>query len=317
MTTEMRQPGANIPIPSLLNLRDLGGWPTRDGGRVRWGLVYRSTDLSKLQGDGLAAFARLGIRSVYDLRTEAERTKQPDHVPAGTEQIMVDVLAGSPDAAPAKVMHALTDPDHGQKLLGGDRAVALFGHGYREFVSLPSASAAYRRLFSDLARAEHRPALFHCTTGKDRAGWGAAALLLLLDVPDDLVMQEYLLTNSQLVPALQPLFDRFAAQGGDREIMLNILGVRAGYLEASLDEMRIRYGTIERYFADGLGIDASAQQTLRDVFVERDTTRTTAPTRSARCTVPGSTLPAARSRRPSSTWPTTPTSMSSATSKPP
>jgi protein-tyrosine phosphatase len=280
MTTETRQPGENIPIPSLLNLRDLGGWPTRDGGRVRWGQVYRSTDLSKLHGDGLAAFAELGIRAVYDLRTKVERTEHPDQVPEGTEQVVVDVLADSTDAAPAKVIHALKDPDHGQKLLGGERAVTLFGHGYREFVSLPSAHAAYRRLFTDLAQAEHRPALFHCTTGKDRAGWGAAALLMLLGVPDDLVMEEYLLTNRQLVPALQPLFDRFAAQGGDREILLDILGVQQGYLEASLDEMRTRYGTIERYFADGLGIDASGQQALRDALVERRPTAATACTSS-------------------------------------
>jgi protein-tyrosine phosphatase len=42
--------GANIPIASVPNLRDLGGWPTRDGERVRRGLLYRATDLDKLQG---------------------------------------------------------------------------------------------------------------------------------------------------------------------------------------------------------------------------------------------------------------------------
>ena len=265
----MHRPGERIGIASLPNLRDLGGWSTSGGGRVRWGLLYRSNDLSKLNGDGLAALARLALRSVYDLRTQGERTAQPDRVPEGAEHIVVDVLADSPEAAPAQLQKALSDPDHGQRLLGGGKAVAMFEHGYREIVSLPSALAGYKRLFSDLVQAEHRPALFHCTTGKDRAGWAAAAMLMLLGVPDDQVMEDYLLTNTQLVPALQPVFDRFRAVGGDPELLMDLLGVREEYLAAALDEMRARFGTIEGYFAEGLGIDAGAQQRLRATFVER------------------------------------------------
>jgi hypothetical protein len=62
-------PGANIPIATVPNLRDVGGWRTTGGGRVRRGLAYRSTALNRLDGEDLMAFAGLGIRSVYDLRT--------------------------------------------------------------------------------------------------------------------------------------------------------------------------------------------------------------------------------------------------------
>ena len=268
MVSEPHRPGESLGIAALPNLRDLGGWPARGGGRVRRGLLYRSNDLSRLNGDGLAAVARLGLHTVYDLRTRAERTAQPDRVPAGAEHIVIDVLADAPASAPAQLQKTLANPDHGQKLLGGGKAVAMFEHAYRELVRLPSALTGYQRLFSDLAQAEHRPALFHCTTGKDRAGWAAASLLMLLGVPDDQVMQEYLLTNSQLVPALQPLFDRFRAEGGDPELLMEILGVREEYLAAALDEMRSRFGTIEGYFTQGLGIDSGTQQLLRATFVE-------------------------------------------------
>jgi hypothetical protein len=66
MQSETRQPGENIPIPRLLNLRDLGGWPTRDGGRVRWGQVDRSTDLSKFEWSR----GRL-VKVVYDVADDA------------------------------------------------------------------------------------------------------------------------------------------------------------------------------------------------------------------------------------------------------
>jgi protein-tyrosine phosphatase len=71
------------------------------------------------------------------------------------------------------------------------------------------------------------------------------------------------------VPALQPIVDRFVAGGGDADVLSPVLGVRRAYLEASLDEMRTRYGSIEGYFAEGLGIDADGQAQLRATFLEQ------------------------------------------------
>ena len=262
------EPGANIPIASLPNLRDLGGWRTRDGGRVRRGLLYRSTELDKLQGADMDAFAKLGIRAVFDLRIESERTAQPDRVPEGTEQIVCDVLADSTDAAPAQLQKVMSDPKGAGELLGGGKAVAMFEQGYREIVRLPSALDSYHRFFSDLAEEQHRPALFHCTTGKDRTGWAAATMLTLLGVSEDDVRKEYLLTNDELVPALQPVVDQFRAAGGDPELLGPVLGVRREYLEAGFDEMRQRFGSFEGYLTDGLRIDAATQERLRAAFTE-------------------------------------------------
>jgi protein-tyrosine phosphatase len=121
--------GERIDIASVPNLRDIGGYPTRDGGRVRTGLLYRSTELDKLQ-DNDPAFARLGIRTVFDLRTEPERSAQPDRVPPGTEVVVLDVLKDSPDAAPAQLLKMLSDPEAAQDMLGGGKAIATFEQGY-------------------------------------------------------------------------------------------------------------------------------------------------------------------------------------------
>ena len=144
--------GQSIPLASVPNLRDLGGWPTRDGGRVRARRLYRSTELHRLAGDDKAAVEALGIRTVFDLRTEAERSANPDHLPKGAQLVVVDVLADSSSAAPAQLMKVLGDPAAAAEMLGGDKAVRLFEHGYREIVSLPSALSAYRTFFSDLAQ---------------------------------------------------------------------------------------------------------------------------------------------------------------------
>jgi len=267
-TEESFKPGQRIDIPLLPNLRDIGGYATSSGGRVRTGQLFRSTDLTHLEGEDLERFAELGIRTVFDLRTEPERTAEPDVVPDGTEQVVCDVLKDAQGAAPAQVIKALSDPALAEKMLGGGRSVQLFEGGYRQIVSLPSALSAYRDFFGRITEDAQRPALFHCTTGKDRTGWAAASTLLLLGVSEKDVFYDYELTNRDLLPALKPLFEQFRAAGGDPHLLEPVLGVDAQYLRAALDEMNQKFGSIEGYFADGLGIDADGQQQLRDALIE-------------------------------------------------
>ena len=262
------EPGTLIEIASLPNLRDLGGYATRGGGRVKMGVLYRSTELGKLAGDDTTTFGRLGIRTVFDLRTEAERRSEPDHVPDGTQLVVCDVLADSQNAAPAQLKNALSDPALAEQTLGHGKAVTLFEHAYREMVSLPSALTAYRRMFTDILDADRRPALFHCTTGKDRTGWAAAATLTLVGVSEENVLADFMITNRDLLPALKPHFDQFAAAGGDPALLTPVLGVDASYLRAAFDEMHTRFGTIENYFSQGLGIGADGQQALRAILVD-------------------------------------------------
>jgi protein-tyrosine phosphatase len=153
-------------------------------------------------------------------------------------------------------------------MLGGGKAVALFEKSYRELVSLPSALAGYRRFFSAIAEEEHTPAVFHCTTGKDRTGWAAASALLLLGVSTDDVFADYLLTNDQLLPALQPLLDRFTSIGGNPELLMPVVGVQKEYLETALDEMQKRYKTIDSYLSQGLGLAAATIGKLRAKLTE-------------------------------------------------
>ena len=104
-----RRPGAGLGLATAPNLRDVGGWPTRDGGRVATGALYRSTDLSRLAGPDVPAFAELGIRSVYDLRTAGERAARPgpaargDRLPRPRRPGRLDDgRAGEPHDAPGR-----------------------------------------------------------------------------------------------------------------------------------------------------------------------------------------------------------------------
>jgi Tyrosine phosphatase family len=95
---------------------------------------------------------------------------------------------------------------------------------------LPSAKQEFGKLFRSLGEKSELPAVFHCTTGKDRTGWAAAALLTLLGVPKDVAMQDYLRSNDYIIPTYQEIIDKFAAAGGEPEIPQAILGVKKEYL---------------------------------------------------------------------------------------
>lgn len=263
------KPGASIPIRSVPNLRDVGGYRTRDGATIRFGHFYRSTDLSKITVDDAPRLAGLGLVTVFDLRTHSEREAAPDRVPPSAREVALDVLADKAlRSVPAQMQAVLSDPSIAVSMLGDNKALDYFLGSYRDFVTLPSALASYRTLFSDLAARDNLPALVHCTTGKDRTGWATASLLLLLGVDEDDVFHEYLLTNEQLLPAFATVFDKFTEAGGDPELLKQVLGVRPEYLQAALTQMREKFGSIEGYFADGLGIDAAGQDAIRVHLLE-------------------------------------------------
>lgn len=261
-------PGQSLGIASVPNLRDLGGYKTSKGATVASGLVYRSNQLSGISQHDMKKLSKLGLKVILDLRTWAERSVRPDELPSGTKLLWLDVLADSPQAGPAQLEKLMQDPKRANAELGGGKVEASFQASYREFVSLPSAKKEFRNLFLSLGDKSQLPALFHCTTGKDRTGWAAAALLTLLGVPRDKVYEDYLRSNDYIIiPAYKKVIDGFVAAGGDRNIPLAILGVKKEYLDAAFDEMQKKYGSIEKYFSEGLGIDAVQQKAIRDQYL--------------------------------------------------
>ncbi|RKE20731.1 tyrosine-protein phosphatase [Streptomyces sp. TLI_171] len=228
----------SLHLASAPNFRDLGGYRTADGRWVKLGQVYRSDDLSKLTDQDLAKLHRLGIRTVFDLRTPAEQQSAPDRLPVGARAVSANVL-GAADTGRFEV----TDPQ---------AAVDMMVAAERTMVSSDTARAAYSQL---LAAADDRGAvLFHCTAGKDRTGWGAAALLTALGVPQETVRADYLASNAYraqvnaaTLAQLPPAY---------RSVYQPLLDVRPEYLAAGFDEVEARYGSFDAYLRSGLGVNA-------------------------------------------------------------
>jgi protein-tyrosine phosphatase len=255
-----------VSIASAPNLRDLGGMPSANG-NVKRGVLYRSASLSSLTDTDQGWFSTLGIQTVYDLRTAAEAAESPDRLPAGTERINLDVLADASASIAASVGQLTTDPRTFVASLADGQAERLFEDSYRDFVRMPSALNAYRSLYLSLLDEDRQgAALFHCTTGKDRTGWAAASLLTLLGVSEADVYDDYLQTNTDLLPALEPVLQQAESHGVEREALMPVLGVRESYLAASFQQMHEQFGGIHEYATDGLGLSSGQLHGLRTIL---------------------------------------------------
>ena len=263
---EQPAPGAPIDLPTLANLRDLGGWTGADGAPVISGALYRSTKLAGIDEADTDQLVDRKVQTVIDLRTKVERDAEPDPEVPGAANVFLDVLQGSAMAASADLRDLLKHPREVTSALGDGKAVEFMSVAYREIVVLPSALKAYRGFFDVIDQASE-PVLFHCTTGKDRTGWGAALIFTVLGVSRDQIVHEYLLTNEQLLPRFKKSFEAFELAGGDPAVLRPVLGVDRAYLQNSFDTVDKEFGSMDRYLDEGLGMTAERQQRFRERFL--------------------------------------------------
>ena len=175
---------SSVRIPGLLNVRELGGHPTRDGAMTRTHSLLRADDLAQLTNDGLQALADYGVRTVIDLRWPGEVAAKP-HPPALSERGF---------------------SCHRISLLANDEMqwASLSGECTKEMwkcAVLEHTRPQLKEVLDIIADAASEPLLFHCVAGKDRTGLIAALLLALADVKPDVIAADYAESSSRLADA--------------------------------------------------------------------------------------------------------------------
>jgi protein-tyrosine phosphatase len=242
----------HVKCDGAFNVRDLGGYPTGDGGSVRWRTIYRADGLHRITPESLGEVRSLGWRTVLDLRTLGELDSgvyaddgvQVLHLPMLGKTWSIDGVTGAEDAA----------------TFLADRYVDMLATGR------PAIAAG----IEVLATAARLPAVFHCSAGKDRTGVLAALLLSMLGVSDDVIADDYHLSAAameRLVAALAAENPEVADRMVEQPDVFRRCPPEAMHL--FLQRLRERYGSVDLYLL-GAGVPPAVLTRARETLLERE-----------------------------------------------
>jgi protein-tyrosine phosphatase len=238
-------------VASVENFRDVAGtgdgYATVDGRRLRRGMFYRSGAFTPDDADA-SALTRLGVRALHDLRAVAEASLAADRLPA-------NALRETHEVAPIDAAAAIP----------GDAAAASAWmiEQQRRLVTDPVARLQFGSLLTRLARIPG-PQVIHGTAGKDRTGWAAALLLAIAEVPLDVIIQDYLLTNTTAQAQIAVRMQSHAARlGTGVQTVAPLYQARSATIEAAFEDMHLGFGTLNNFLSQGLQVNPADVDMLR------------------------------------------------------
>lgn len=133
------------------------------------------------------------------------------------------------------------------------------------FDTLATGTAEILSVFRLLAQEMEYPVMIHCTQGKDRTGLIVILLLLMLGIPIVAIAADYQASERELQAELE---ERIAElrRGG---LEADFAQCPAGFVQAVVAEIDGKYGGIEKYLTEKVGVDEGMQRRLKDVMLVR------------------------------------------------
>ena len=248
-----------LELEGVPNFRDYGGYATACGRGLKPARLYRSGNHHRATEADLQAMAGLGLAVIVDLRRRAEREREPSRRWAGFAATVLENDIGD------------VGKPWEEELKGADPTVEFFracSRGwYRRNPFEPRLIDLYTRYFATLADTEGA-VLVHCAAGKDRTGLLVALTHHLAGVHRDDLVEDFLLTNSVIsgsqAPLVADLITRHTGRAPSDEALRTAMGVHAGDLEASFEVMTERYGSLDGYLEQALGVDARKREAIAE-----------------------------------------------------
>ena len=266
----------NIAFEGIVNGRDMGGLVMQDGRTIRFDMLVRSGKLSTATDADVAILtSRYRLSNVFDFRFDAEVAASPDRVIDGVSNTQLSTM-------PRVIIEAYTsgssssgqtDPsDQGDLLLqrAFDPQMQAMARGlYPAIVADADAQARYGEFLRGVLAAKGG-VLWHCSQGKDRAGWGSAFVLAALGASRQVIVEDFDLSNLSYADQVEALSAQVRdKEGGDEAVAFirAIIGVSRENFEATLDMIDQQYGSLSAYIENQLGFSREEQLQLRAKYL--------------------------------------------------
>jgi protein-tyrosine phosphatase len=243
-----------IDFEGIVNARDVGGLPTVDGRSTRSGVLLRTAHLQHpTDADVVRLLEEIGIRTVLDLRTDAERRSEgPGPLADRVTHHNLSLVLSLPDVdakSDAGVEQAVPGAVQQKKapLVRADMAAHYIGY----LTNMPHNIAAAIRIIADPGSG---PTLVHCAAGKDRTGTVVSLALSLVGVTREAVVADYVATAERIADVVETL--RRSVTYGEllADVDVDRITPLGPAMEAFLDHVDAAYGGVHG-LAAAIGID--------------------------------------------------------------
>ena len=260
-----------IKLDGQANLRDIGGYKTKDGSTLKMGKVYRSGELQKLTDSDVEKLKELKVNRVVNFLMKEEIDKRGrDRLPEGTEEIFVPIDGSAAAELTKKANIARETGDFSKLPVELNPTVHTI---------LPEVGASsYVRLIREIIKDKDGALVYHCSHGVHRTGTATAIILSLVGVPWDSVRQDYLLSNDtrkeEVKKRIEQLGKMTAKTQGipfEKVDMTNINAfyiLEGEYIDATRDEIINKYGSFENYAVKELKLSQEEIEALKKALID-------------------------------------------------
>lgn len=237
-------------IKKVTNFRTVGNIKNIEGRILKDGKFYRSAHLHQLKNKSIEEFQKLGIKEIIDLRNSKEISQKPDVIPQNIDYKNYSAFEDEGDQLDQAKKLVLKGKVNGSD---ADKRMLDF---YKNYVT--ENPEIIQKIIHEILDSES-PVLYHCTAGKDRTGIITALILTILKFDRATIENDYLLSNNyrkQLVQKRLSLANNlhFLYPKMDLNVIEKLSWVEKDYLHASFSEIDNKYGSIDVYIHQVLGI---------------------------------------------------------------
>ena len=266
-----------LAFDGIENARELGGLEMQDGRTIRWGKLVRSGELSKASdADVTVLKSRFGLSNVFDFRFDKERSSKPDREIEGVTNTWLSTLpqaflaAFSSGRADGTTVQSSNLMDALASYAFNPKAQEMANRLYPAIVMDTTSQKRYGEFLRGVLEADGG-ALWHCSQGKDRCGWGSAFVLAALGASRQTIVEDFALSNVSYAPAMEALSAKIIEKGGSEPelgFIRSMIGVNVENFESTLDLIDSRYGSLQAYLEKALGFTAEDQEKMKRKYLK-------------------------------------------------
>lgn len=263
-----------IPLEGVCNTRDLGVFRTKSGKRIKEKRLIRSGQLIGLtEQDKKKIVDEYHLARVIDFRTKAEHEDKPDPILPGVEMVHNPILEEKTlgitrdTQSQNSVIVTLVQKMQKKKNFSSEKYMQEM---YENLITNAYCKNQYKNFIEILLQQDDGASLWHCSAGKDRVGVGTALLLSVLQVPKEVIIEDYLATNQFVEEEVEEIIEKVLGNSRSKELenqVRPLFCVEESYIQSVFTSIERQAGSVDAFLEKEMGLTDRKRASLEELYL--------------------------------------------------